>query len=45
MAFTLDHVHLRTQDPKKTAEFYVENLGATVEAELGATGQRAARVH
>jgi catechol 2,3-dioxygenase-like lactoylglutathione lyase family enzyme len=40
MALKLNHVHLKTQDPKKTVAFYVDNLGATVEAELGANGYR-----
>jgi catechol 2,3-dioxygenase-like lactoylglutathione lyase family enzyme len=40
MALKLHHLHLKTQDPKKTAEFYVENLGATLEAELGTNGYR-----
>lgn len=40
MAFKLNHVHLKTQDPKKTAQFYVENLGAAIEAELGNSGYR-----
>ena len=30
MAFKLEHVHLKTREPQKTAKFYIENLGATV---------------
>jgi len=30
MAFSLNHVHLKTPDPKSTADWYVQNLGATV---------------
>ena len=33
MAFSLNHVHLKTPDPKATADWYVQNLGATVTAE------------
>jgi catechol 2,3-dioxygenase-like lactoylglutathione lyase family enzyme len=40
MAFKLNHVHLKTTDPQKTARFYVDNLGATMEAELGSNGYR-----
>ena len=28
MALQLNHVHLKTRDPEKTAQFYVETLGA-----------------
>lgn len=30
MAFRLEHVHLKTKDPQKTATFYMECLGATL---------------
>lgn len=30
MAFTLNHVHLKTSDPDKTIKFYMENFGATI---------------
>jgi len=30
MALKLNHLHLKTKDPDKTAKFYVENLGATI---------------
>jgi lactoylglutathione lyase len=30
MAFKLEHVHLKTREPQKTAKFYMENLGATL---------------
>jgi catechol 2,3-dioxygenase-like lactoylglutathione lyase family enzyme len=40
MAFKLNHVHLKTQDPKQTAQFYVDNLGATMVAEIGTRGYR-----
>ena len=40
MAFKLNHVHLKSPDPKKTADFYVNNLGATLVAEIGTRGYR-----
>ena len=30
MAFNLHHVHLKTPDPEATAQFYIDNFGATV---------------
>jgi catechol 2,3-dioxygenase-like lactoylglutathione lyase family enzyme len=30
MAYTLNHVHLKTSDPDKTIKFYVDNFGATI---------------
>ena len=30
MTFKLNHVHLKTKDPKKTAKFYVDTLGAKI---------------
>jgi catechol 2,3-dioxygenase-like lactoylglutathione lyase family enzyme len=35
MAFGINHVHLKTRDPKQTMQFYVDNLGATLIAEVG----------
>ena len=35
MAFKLNHLHLKSPDPKKTADFYVDNLGATLVSEVG----------
>ena len=40
MAFRLNHVHLKSQDPQQTAKFYVENLGATIVSEIGTRGYR-----
>lgn len=40
MAFRLNHVHLKSADPKQTAQFYVDNLGATLVAEIGNRGYR-----
>lgn len=30
MNFTCDHIHLRSPDPEKAAQFYVEMFGATI---------------
>ena len=30
MAFKLNHVHLKAPDPQKTAQFYVNTLGANI---------------
>ena len=30
MTLQLNHVHLKTLDPEKTAKFYVDTLGATI---------------
>src|SRR3972149_4613753 len=35
MAFKINHLHLKTPDPRKTAQWYVENLGATIVSEAG----------
>lgn len=40
MAFKLNHLHLKSPDPAKTAKFYVENLGATIVSETGNGGFR-----
>ena len=40
MAFKLNHVHLKTQNPDQTAKFYVDNLGAEMVAQLGNGGYR-----
>ena len=40
MAFTLNHVHLKTHDPEKTAKFYVATLGAKIVSEACNGGYR-----
>ena len=40
MAIAVQHVHLKGDDPKKTAEFYIDNLGATMIAEIPGRGFR-----
>ena len=34
MAITFHHVHLKSKDSRKTAQWYVDNLGAKIVAEL-----------
>jgi len=33
MAMEMGHVHIKTYDPKKTAQFHIENFGATMKNE------------
>ena len=40
MAIGVHHVHLKTRDPKRTMQFYVDNLGATLIAEVSGRGYR-----
>ena len=40
MSFKMNHIHLKTPDPQKTAQFYVEALGATIVGEAGSGGVR-----
>jgi catechol 2,3-dioxygenase-like lactoylglutathione lyase family enzyme len=40
MGFGTHHVHVKTRDPKGTMQFYVDNLGATLIADVGARGYR-----
>jgi len=35
MTFAVNHVHLKTRDPKRTMQFYIDNFGATFVAEIG----------
>ena len=34
MATEIGHVHIKTKDPKKTAQFYIDNFGATMKREV-----------
>lgn len=34
MAFKINHLHMKTPDPKKTAQWYVDNLGARIVEEI-----------
>jgi catechol 2,3-dioxygenase-like lactoylglutathione lyase family enzyme len=40
MAYGIQHVHLKTRDPKATMQFYVDNFGATLKAEIPGRGFR-----
>ena len=40
MAFKMNHIHLKTRDPQKTAQFYVDNLAAKIVGEAGPGGIR-----
>jgi catechol 2,3-dioxygenase-like lactoylglutathione lyase family enzyme len=40
MAFGIQHLHLKTRDPKQTAQFYIDNFGATMKAEIPGRGFR-----
>ena len=33
MAFQINHIHIKTSDPRKTAQWFVKNLGAKIAAE------------
>ena len=33
MAFQINHLHIKTSDPQKTAQWFVKNLGAKIAAE------------
>jgi catechol 2,3-dioxygenase-like lactoylglutathione lyase family enzyme len=40
MAYAVQHVHIKTRDPKTTAQFYIDNFGATLKAEIPGRGVR-----
>lgn len=40
MGFGVHHVHLKTRDPRQTMQYYVDNFGATVVADVGPRGFR-----
>lgn len=40
MALQVNHVHVKTRDPGKTAQFYVDNFGATIVGAAGENGYR-----
>ena len=40
MALKLNHLHLKSPDPLKTAQFYIDTLGATKIADIGDIGVR-----
>ena len=40
MALNVNHVHLKTRDPKQTMQYYVDNFGATLIGEVPGRGYR-----
>ena len=40
MALKLNHLHLKSPDPQKTAQFYIDTLGATKVADIRDIGVR-----
>jgi catechol 2,3-dioxygenase-like lactoylglutathione lyase family enzyme len=40
MSFKLNHLHLKTKDPEKTANFYVDTLGAKIVTKMDNGGYR-----
>ena len=40
MALKLNHLHLKSPDPQKTAQFYIDTLGATKIADISDIGVR-----
>ena len=40
MSFEIGHVHLKCADPKKTADYYIDNFGGKLLAEIPGRGFR-----
>src|SRR5260370_17919570 len=40
MAYAVQHVHIKTRDPKQTSQFYIDNFGAAMKAEIPGRGFR-----
>ena len=40
MAFKLSHLHIKSPDPQKAAQWYVDNLGAEIVGQHGSEGPR-----
>lgn len=38
MSFNVQHVHLKTRDPKQTAQYYIDNFGGRLKAEIPGRG-------
>ncbi len=45
MAFKINHVHIKTSDPQKTASFFVDNLGGKITSENRRGGAVSYRLH
>ena len=43
MKFGMNHIHIKAEDPKQTAQWYVENLGAIVAGEADINGSLTVR--
>ncbi len=40
MGIAVQHVHLKTRDPRQTMQFYIDNFGASLIAEIPGRGYR-----
>jgi catechol 2,3-dioxygenase-like lactoylglutathione lyase family enzyme len=40
MSFAVQHVHLKTRDPKQTAQYYIDNFGARLKSEIPGRGMQ-----
>jgi catechol 2,3-dioxygenase-like lactoylglutathione lyase family enzyme len=38
MTFVVQHVHLKTRDPNQTAQYYIDNFGGKLKAEIPGRG-------
>jgi 4-hydroxyphenylpyruvate dioxygenase-like putative hemolysin len=38
VAYAIQHVHLKTPDPKATAQYYIDNFGGTLKADIPGRG-------
>jgi catechol 2,3-dioxygenase-like lactoylglutathione lyase family enzyme len=38
MSFAVQHVHLKTRDPKQTVQYYIDNFGAKLKSEIPGRG-------
>lgn len=38
MGMSVQHVHIKTRDPKQTAQFYIDNFGATMKKDVPGRG-------
>jgi lactoylglutathione lyase len=43
MKFGMNHIHIKAEDPKQTAQWYVDNLGAVVAGEAEVNGSLTVR--
>ena len=45
MTLQINHVHVKTRDPKKTVQVYVDNFGATIVSEVGKKDRKSTRLN